>query len=213
MKNCISISPYGCVGFGTTNEEAKYDAYVNDCRQDLTRDVDGVFKEKRERLSPWLPTNNICHITGVGALYASKGFIMETSTGNKVDIFACQYSIYFYIATLFGDKLTYEEITVVLRPELDKFFTSVIPGTVPIKDWPYIKLENTDNGFNPSVIYNMAGGIIVGIAPNSVGIKRVGDDLYHTVDIPDSVEHIYLLSYIAYKMGIILGQKELLVKE
>lgn len=213
MKNYISVGTHGSAGFGATLDDAKYDAYVNDCRLDIENDTSCLFKKRRSELEPWLPVENVCHITGVGALYYNKGFISETSSGKSMSICRSKYATYFYMATLFGTKLSYEDITVVLRPEINKFLHNINPEIVPIEKWPFIKLVNSDNGFKPEITYSLDNGLIIGITQDSVGMKHIGDELYHAVDITDESESIFMLSYIAYKMGCVLGQDELLVKE
>lgn len=204
MRNFI-VTDAGFLGFGATKEEAQEDVYLNKCVADLRNDDKGLFKERRAQLKPWLPQSNMIHIAGVGCLVYEHGKITNTKTGKIVDVLQYRHSIYQYLINLVGERLSYTDIAIVIRPELDEFFKNISPNFVSIKDMPVIKLLGSINGFEPDVVYILDCDIVVGFTDTMVGIKVVGDELFHVAEIPDGLYMMPLLAYIGCRMGYIFN--------
>lgn len=202
MKNFIEVSN-GQVGFGVTREAAKRDLLINKCRQDINEDLTGEFRERRKELHPWLPKDNMLHINGLGCLVYNNYKLTNTKTGKTIPVTQAGKTIYYYMANMFRNELSYTDVTVVLRPELDKLFGNISNEFTLIKDMPYIKLSNRDNGFSPNVVYTTKDGVIIGVGDKEIGMKYIGDDMYHVVELDNNFVYIPILSYIGYKMNII----------
>ena len=201
------LSSDGQVGFGNTKEEAEYDLYVNKCRQSLSNDKDKLFTKRREELKPWLPKENMLHITSVGCLVYDNGKLYNSKTGKSVVITQYDKAIYYYVACLLGDDLSYTDITVVLRPEIDKLFSTISDRFRLIKDMPTIKRMSGINGFEPNIVYTLNCGILVGITDDLVGAKVIGDEMFNVVEREGSLATIPLLSYVGYKIGYIFDEE------
>lgn len=191
------------VGFGNTNIEAKKDLLLN--TQKITQELTLEQINRREELSAWLPDNNILHIDGVCCIEYNantKEFVNKlngkTVTANKYD------NVYSYLAKLVGNKLTYEDISVVIQKELDEYFSTNLYNHTYIANMPVIKLSSTYSEFNPYAVYVMDNGMMIGIADTTVGIKFTKNVYYHVVECDNIEDGRSLLSYIGYKLGCIL---------
>lgn len=197
----------GEIGFGVDVEDAEQDLIINLCKHDMNRDVTGRYKQRYDLLSPYLALPNVLHITGVGCLVYKDGAISETRSGNTIAVRQTRSSIYFYLAQLFGSRLSYEDICVVLKDEINEFFLGISDEFIPVNKMPYIKVMDDSNGFVPYVIYHLASGYDVAISESVVGIKRTSEVMYHAIEISENDPYICMLPYVGYKMGIILTGK------
>lgn len=197
----------GELGFGVNREEAEKDLIINLCRHSLNYDSSGVYMKRRRELNPWMPNEYMLHITGVGCLMYKNGVLYNTANNKSMQIIQTQSTMYYYLAGLVGDLLSYEDICVVLREELDTLFHNISKDFISLAKMPYIKILGETNGFSPSVIYSLQSGFDIGIADDIVGIKRTDDALYHAIELSDLMPYIPTLSYIGYKLGIVLTKE------
>lgn len=193
----------GEIGFGFTSESAELDLKINQLRHDITKDSEGVYLKRRKELSPWMPTNNILHISGVGCLVYEGLTLTEVKSGRSVTISRKAGLIFYYLGKLFGNLLSYTDIMVVLRPELDRLFQNISTEFTKLENFPYVMLKNAFNGFKPNVTYTLDTGHVIGVDDDMVGIKVLGEDMYHVADIDDA-PIITTLAYIGYKLGLII---------
>lgn len=206
MRNFIEVSD-GFVGFGATREEAIEDCYIAKCIASLSNDTEEKFTKRREELHPWLPMSNLLHISGVGCLMYKDYRIIETKSGRSVSLLRKDGSIFYYMSQLFQDSLSFTDIAVVLRPEIEQFFKNISEEFASIKEYPQIQLLNNDNGFKPIVIYNTSDGIIIGNAGSQIGIKFVGDSHYYVTDVDSNFVTMDMLSYVGLKLGVIFTEE------
>lgn len=206
MKNHIKAAE-GIIGFGATSDEAYEDWYLNKCSLDLKNDTRKLYTKRREELKPWLPLDNMLHISNVGCLYYQDNVITELATGKKVAVTQRGGSIYYYLAQLLGSKVTYSDITVVLRTTLEKFFYNISPSFQSILNYPQIQLLNQSNGFDVKVKYYTDNGVLMGVSGDTVGIKYISDDFYVAVPYSQIYPIAAMMSRIGYKLGVVVTEE------
>ena len=206
MKNYIK-SRDGAVGFGGTPEEAYDDWYLNKCSQSLSYDSKGIYKARRDVLKPWLPTEFMLHLSGVGCLEYRNNYVTNLANGIRVPVTYRGGSIYYYMAHLFGAKLSYADITVSIRPEVEKFFYNISNTFFSIGSYPQIQLLNQYNGFEVKTKYYTDNGILMGVSGDSVGIKFVGDEYYLATEFSQMNSIAAMMARIGYKLGVIVTEK------
>lgn len=197
------------IGFGLTQEEATIDAYVGSCIPTLLSDTDGRFTERRKELCPWMPTSSMLHISGVGCLVYDDGKITETRSGKQVIVAATGDSIFYYLSTLFGGRLSYTDIVCVLREEIDTFFQNISKDFVSIESMPIIQVQQESVNYKPTVIYTTSFNFVVGCSENIVGLKWHGEDSYYTCNVDNSTQQITTLYRLLYRSGYTIVEDEL----
>ena len=214
MKVYVEIGN-GQVGFGASKEEALQDLNINLCRESIENDTTGEFLERREELFAWLPKPYMLHINGMGCIAYSNGVLTNTKTGKSIKVDQFGNTIYYYIANIFGNEISYTDITVSLQKEFDTLFQAISPEFTRIRDMPYIRLSDEDNGFVPIVTYVTDNNVIIGVADKEIGMKLLGDEMYHTVELDSNNAYVPMLSYIGYKIGVVFSDEgvEVIVKE
>lgn len=193
------------VGFGVSAEEAIRDTYINSCTQSLCNDVNNEFTARRKLLSPWMPSANMLHISGVGCLIYKDMMITEVASGNQVYVAATNNSIFYYLSVLFNTKLSYTDIVCVLREELDIFFQNISDSFVPIGDIPPIQVLKESQDFKPNVVYNTDSNFMIGCADGAIGIKHLGEDCFYVCRIKDKTEQLPALHYLLYRTGYVIS--------
>lgn len=188
------------IGFGVSMNEALEDAYVNSCIGDISMDTKGIFIKRREQICPWMPKSNMLHLSGIGCLVYDKGKITETRTGKQVLVAATRDSVFYYLSTLFGDRLSYSDIVCVLRNELDTFFTNISKEFIPITDLPLIQVQQEDS-FRPVSVYYTTFNFMIGYSDDAVGVRWTGDDCYYTINVDDSTQQLPALYRLLYRGG------------
>lgn len=204
MYNYV-VTRDGCVGFGDDYESAEYDLYLNLCRRDFKYDK-GEFLKRRQELKPWMPRENMLHIAGVGCLVYEDFKLTNTKTGKSVPVNTYKYAICYHLMNLVGDMLSYTDIMIVLRPELDKLFSSISDQFVKLEDMPSIQLLGKVNGFNPDVLYHIGDDIVIGISDTMIGMRTVYEEFFHAVDSIDGMFMVPLLAYIGCKIGYVFNE-------
>lgn len=194
------------VGFGLTAEEAQRDWYINRCRESLEDDTEKLYAARRNELGAWIPCNGVLHISGVGCLMYQNGLLSESKSGRTVRISRKGYSIYTYLSELFGDRLSYEDIAVCVQDEVSAFFRGISEEFYPLREYPAVKVAERNAQFNPEVVYNLRNGVLVGDGGGVIGMKVMGDEQYHLLEV-DSVGNKYdALMYLCYRLGISFGE-------
>ena len=208
MGNFIAAAK-GEIGFGIDNEDAQCDLRVNICKRNIQNDETGEFLQRRKKLNPWMPKPNMLHITGIGCLIYENGSLRNTKNSSAVFVREYGPSIYYYLARTLGCSVTYSDIVVVLRPELNTLFGNISTEFMRIEDMPYIKVIDEFNGFKPTTVYKLISGINIGISNDFVGIKRAGDKMYYAVEFNENISLPAILSYVGYRMGIMSVERNL----
>lgn len=206
MKVFIEIGN-GQVGFGATKEEAMQDLHLNLCRESIENDTTGEFTKRRDELYAWLPKPNMLHVNGIGCITYNDGVLTNTKTGKSIQVNQHGGTMYYYLANILGKDISYTDITVSLQKEFDTLFQSISPEFTLIKDMPYIRLSDEDNGFDPVATYVTDDNVIIGVADKEIGMKLLGDEMYHTVELDDNNSYVPLLSYIGYKIGVVFSDE------
>jgi len=194
------------VGFGLTKEDAENDWYINMCRENIENDTNHRYTARISELSAWLPMSNLLHISGVGCLEYHDGVLLETRSGNSVRVMRKGYSIYSYLTELFGDGLSYEDIAVCVQEPLTRFFRGISEEFYPLREYPSVKVAERNEQFNPEVIYILRNGVTVGSSKDIIGMKLLGDEQYHLLEL-DLLQNRYdALMYLRYRLGVTLGE-------
>lgn len=203
MSNCIAQTK-NSIGFGLSYEEATADAYVNSCMVSLQNDKDGIFTKRRKEISPWMPKANMLHLSGIGCLIYEEMKITETGTGKQVLVATTGDSIFFYLAELFGDKLSYSDIVCVIREEIDAFFTNISNEFILIEDMSLIQVQQESVNFKPDVLYTTEFNFAIGCSEDTIGLKWQGEDCYYTAHIDNTTQQITELYRLLYRSGYIV---------
>ncbi len=206
MQNYITTKD-GCIGFGADREESERDLYYNLCRKDIDNDDIGNFRKRREELHPWNPQKNMLHISGVGCLVYDGYNLLETRSGRSVTIAQHGPSIYYYLACVLEDALSYTDICIVAKREINILFNNIGKDFVMLDDMPDIKVIGESNGFNPEVEYKLRTGYIIGVASDFVGVRRIEDSMFHAVEINKFLPYVNMLYYVGYRMGVVFTSK------
>lgn len=200
---------YGSVGFGVSVDEAVEDAYINACSVSLSNDSKGIFIKRREEIHPWMPTPHMLHLSGIGCLVYENATIREVASGNEVIVAATNNSLFYYLAELFGTRLSYTDVVCVLRDEIDTFFTNISKDFVPIRSMPIIQVQSETDDFALDVIYRTSADITIGCTESVIGIKFLGEDVYYTCPIESTLQQVGALHRLLYRTGFVLTDEGL----
>lgn len=201
MPNCI-VSRNNIVGFGISEEDAEYDWYVHQCIRE-----DGAcerFSDRKRELSPWMPMDNLLHISGTGCLKYEYPWLYETKSGRQMLVNRYGFNIYYYMACLFEGSLTYTDICICMKDELSMFFSGISQAFAPLYAYPDILCIDKDNGFRPQVYYNLRDGIVIGVDGYRVGLKYSDSDKYYAVSCKEDV--VAAVYYLAYRAGFVFSE-------
>ncbi len=201
---------YNSIGFGVSVDEALEDAYINACSVSLSNDVNGLFTKRRKEIHPWMPTPHMLHLSGIGCLVYDSATIKEMNSGNEVIVAATNNSIFYYLAELFGNVLSYTDIICVLREELDIFFTNISTDFIPISAMPVIQVQSETDDFSLDVLYKTSLDFMIGCTESMIGVKYLGEDVYYTCPIESTLQQIGALHRLLYRTGFVYSNNELL---
>lgn len=190
-----------------SKEEADNDSYCNMCRKDLQKDKDKKYLTRREKTNMWLPLPNMLQIPGVGCLVYKYPVLTEQKSGRSIVVDKVGKSIFYYVMSLLEGALSYEDITVSFREEIDTFFKNISAEFDNLNDYPIIKCVSTENGFSSGAAYALSNGILIGVSPEYVGVKTLGCEWYYAVDIVPQEALIPAIYYLASRAGIVLSGK------
>lgn len=196
MANYIKYGKYG-VGIGITEEEAIRDLeVVQSIRNSELTPSDLI--QRRKELSPWLPLPNYLHISEHCALKYENGILQNITANIEIEIEPAPYGVVYYILKVIPE-LTYEDIFVCLRPEINEFFSNISEVFNLLEDYPIIYLlEASAYTCNPDIVYDLSD-YVISLQENSVGMKFFADANYYMCDYKDDFYH--LLSYLASRIG------------
>lgn len=192
---------YNSIGFGISPEEALEDAYINACSANIASDTTGVFNRRRSEIHPWMPTKYMLHLSDIGCLVYENARIREVKSGKEVIMAATDNSMFYYLAELFENRLSYTDIVCVLREEIDTFFTNISKDFIPIKNMPIIQVQTENDEFALDVIYRTSLDFTIGCTEDMIGIKYVGEDVYYTCPIVSPKQQIGALHRLLYRTG------------
>lgn len=143
------------VGFGLTQSDAMKDLQFNIERS-------GKFSasrlKRREEIHAWLPKPNLIHVTGVGSILYDDNFFINLQTGRKVRARIKPLSHYLCLFSAFDGKLSYEDFTITISPEVNKFLGNISDKFLQLCDFPYIKPveEFKIKNYHKTIIPNMS---------------------------------------------------------
>lgn len=206
MSNFV-ISRKNIVAFGQDIEDAEYEWKMRYYMHYPEEINSSEYAIRVLQLHPWRPTSKHLQISSVGCLKSVNNLIVETASGKSVLITQKKYSIFQYIMSLLGNKVTYEDIVVVLRENLNAFFREISKEFVPIEEYPQILCINEDNGFDPGVTYTLGENAVVGISNEYVGIKVKGYEYFYAVELNNEAYEAALIAYIAYRAGMVFNDE------
>lgn len=213
MAKCYMSTSKTAVGFGETKEEADRDLLVNELKNGTLNQLTPEFVERRKVLSPWMPKENMLHISSVGCLVYDGQNIIEQKSGRSRSVINTDFGIYDYLSNLVGGLLTYEDITVVLRQEINKFFGNISKSFIRIEDMPIVRLLNASTGFIPNTIYNTDCSLLIGVqAGQTLGMKYIGSDYFYCIDIENTPKYIPLIPYLGYRLDTIITRERIIVE-
>lgn len=208
MRSTI-LEKSGIVGFGLTRDEALNDWKINSYIRSSSFPSNPIYIERRDTLSPWLPMPDLFHIAGVGCLQYKDGVITNLSTGKSVKVTSYDLTQFYYFSVLLGDSLSFEDITIVCRDKVNEFFSNISQSFIPIEEFPIIKLSNEFTGFTPNVTMITNNDVILGYDNAELGMKKSSEneDYFYSVQYSTPDQIVPLLSYIGYKIDIIIDDK------
>ena len=198
----------GQVGFGSDKSEAKQDLFFNLCRQNIKADKSGKFLRRKKELHPWMPRKNMLHLTGIGCLVYDKYCLTNTATNKTLPVHYYDMAIYYYLAELFSDMLSYTDIAIVLQSEINQFFREISYRFLELEQYPYIEVTDRNSGFNPSIVYSIKNDIVIGVNSTTLGVKFYGSEYYYVVPYKRGEDIMSRISYIGYRMGVIISKSE-----
>lgn len=198
----------GQVGFGINESDARQDLLFNLCKQNIMEDKSGRFIKRRKELHPWLPKRNMLHLTGVGCLLYDRYSLTNTVTHKTIPVHCYDKTIYYYLAELFGEFLTYTDIAIVLQPELNEFFKNISCRFIELNQYPYIEVTDRSSGFSPNTVYTIQNDIIVATSTTTLGVKLYGSDYYYVVPYESDMDIMSMISYVGYRIGAVISKSE-----
>lgn len=184
------------VGIGFTPAARKRDWQI---KKDSTLDnLPMEYRSKFLRFRPWSPVADMLHISYVGCLMYNKPMLTNTANGKSVLVNKYGKSMYYYIMKLYGSALSYEDIVVVLRKQLDSFFTGITKAIAPLSQYETIQLC-TDEELNAGVVYEYDTFCLY-LSKTQLAIKKPSMEYWYIMDIQDDWRSD--LCYMAYYAGI-----------
>lgn len=154
------------VGLGLTPEEAMSDMlfYVERSGRLSTEHL----KRKKE-IHTWIPNRQLIHVKGVGAVLYNGGVFENLRTGRRVALINKPLSHYLGLYNAFDGLLSFEDFTLTLGAEVDRYLSGIYGGVGTVRDFPYIKpVEKLDIRHyhattlsNVSVLETESGTIVV----------------------------------------------------
>lgn len=190
------------VGFGLTQEEAEHDWYVNRCRESLANDTKKIYVQRKGAIYAWLPRRDMLHIANVGCLQYTNGYLCEHKTKKRIVLPCRRFAIYTCMAELFGDTVSYEDIAVVIQEELSEFFQGISKTFRRLEEYPIARVSGRDEAFEPYAVYKLRNGVFVGDAGSSIGVKFLGEEQYHILELSEIDDKQDALMYLCYRTGI-----------
>lgn len=124
------------VGFGLTQSDAMKDLQFN---LERSGKLSASRLERRKEIHAWLPKPNLLHVKGIGAILYDNNFFINLQTQRKVRARIKPLSHYLCLFSAFDGKLSYEDFTITISPEVNKFLGNISDKFLQLCDFPYIK--------------------------------------------------------------------------
>lgn len=190
----------GVTGFGLTRSEANSDLEINLFKQGMCQMPVDALQQKQE-LQPWFPRAGMLHISRVGCIYTTgQNFLVETTTAGKVQLTESKYSMYLLLAQLFGGRVSYRHINVVLKEEINSFFKVLGRDYVMLEEFPQIVVEPISRVY-PDTVYKLRDGtnIIWDEDGQQLGLATRQSSAAYLVEVPEKQDTLAMLAYLAYR--------------
>ena len=183
-------------GFGRTPDEAFASMQFNLERSGRLSDH---HIQKRKEMHAWLPKPNLLHVTGVGAIVYEKGFLRNLVTGRKVKLLMKPFAHYLCVFSAFDGLISFEDFTLVIAPEVNRFLSNISDKYLTINDFPYI---NPADSFKP-VAYHQTVLESVSVVETDTDtiILMLGDGKGWEVNRSVGVDSDCLLAYLFASQG------------
>lgn len=122
-------------GFGRTPEEAFASMRFNVERSGRLSEE---RLERRKEIHAWLPKDNLLHVSGIGAILYEKGQFKNLVTGRTVKVLTKPLAHYLYLYSAFDGLISYEDFTITIAPEVNRFLSNISDRFLTLNDFPYI---------------------------------------------------------------------------
>lgn len=183
------------VGVGRTQEEALASMRFNIERSGR---ITPQRAERRKEIHAWLPTSNLLHIKGVGAILYENNHFKNLRTGRTVRVKVKPLSHYLCLYSVFDGKLSYEDFTITVAPQVDLFLRNISDKFLSLNDFPYIKPAET---FKIKYYHEtVVPGLLLMETYNDTIVVSYNDD-YYEVDKVIGVDTECLISYLLSSIG------------
>lgn len=95
--------------------------------------------ERRKQMYTWLPRKNLLHVNGVCAILYEGGYFKNTVTGKKVKVVKKAMSQYLYLFSAFDGMISFEDFTITIAKEVNRFLDNISNVFQHVNDFPYIR--------------------------------------------------------------------------
>lgn len=128
------------VGYGIDKEEAAAELMFNLIRNNIT--LSKEYMRRRNEIFAWLPLPNVLSIKGKTTIVYKDGTLQDTVTGEIIQVQPLPLSHYLYLYYLLGRYLSFEDFTITIAEEVNKFLNNISPDFGNIDDFPYLEINN-----------------------------------------------------------------------
>lgn len=127
-------------GLGLTQEEAmnSMNFYV-----ERSGKLSPARELRRKEIHAWLPSHDLLHVKGVGAIQYKDNCFVNLRTGRTVRVAIKPLSHYLCLYNAFDGKLSFEDFTLTLAQEVNAFLEGISKTFLTLNDFPYIKPVET----------------------------------------------------------------------
>jgi hypothetical protein len=190
-------------GLGLTQEEA-YEAmsfYVERSGK-ITR----AREDRRKEIHTWLPRPNILHVKDVGAILYEKNYFTNLATGRKVRVQVKPLSHYLCLFNAFDGRLSFEDFTITIAPEVNKFLSNISDKFLTLNDFPYI---NPVEKLDIKSYHKITAEDIALVETKNDTIVLSADGKIREVGKTVGIDTDCLVSYLFASCGYLFDGKEL----
>lgn len=129
-------------GIGRTPEEAlaSMNFYIERSGRLSTERI-----QRRKEIHAWLPRPNLLHVKNVCAIQYDGTYFINLKTGRKVHVKVKPLAHYLCLYSAFDGELSFEDFTLTIAPEVNKFLSNISSKFLSLNDFPYVKpVENLE---------------------------------------------------------------------
>ena len=196
MENYMFVKD-NIIGFGIDESDRLKDYEIN--KYAAAKELPNNYQILGARLRPWLPTSTMLYFSGIDCLKYERPMLISCNTQKREVINRFGRTVYFYLMGLLGDKVTYEEIRVVLHKAIDTFFSNISGSFVPLSEYNSIFVCDKHNFDNAQI--TKYDGYSVAVTRDYVGLKLDSADAYYALNRQDDLDSD--ICYLAYRAGVI----------